>query len=71
MRLSKVNFKYLDEGEGTVLSDISYISKSLSQHTPEEVLSADFLMTDPDYKVIAQFLDAMIDSNNLLILVGD
>lgn len=71
MRLSKVGFKYMDEGEGTVLSDISYLSKSLSIHSPEEVLSADFIMNDPNYQIIGQFLDAMIDSNNLLILVGD
>jgi len=71
MRLSKVGFKYMDDGDGTVLSDISYLSKSLSIHTPEEVLSADFVMEEPDYAVIGQFLDAMIDSNNLIILVGD
>jgi len=61
----------MDDGDGTVLSDISYLSKSLSIHTPEEVLSADFVMEEPDYAVIGQFLDAMIDSNNLIILVGD
>jgi hypothetical protein len=71
MKLTKVNFKYLDNGDGTVLADISYIAKSLSIHKAEEVLSADFIMVDPEYKVIGDFLDAMIDTNNLVILVGD
>lgn len=70
-KLAQVTFKYMDESTGTPLADIAYISKSLSQNKPEEVLSADFLMTSYQPSIVGSFLDQLIDTANILILVGD
>lgn len=70
-KLSKVSFKYMDDGEGTVLNDISFISKSLALYPADEVLSGNFLMTKANYEVIKSFLDEMINAYNMMILVGD
>jgi Middle or third domain of peptidase_M16 len=61
----------MDDGEGTILNDIAFISKSMAVHPPDEVLSGDFLMTKADHAVIKQFLDEMINAHNMIILVGD
>jgi secreted Zn-dependent insulinase-like peptidase len=64
-------FKYMPAGDGTVLSDIAFISKSMSKHPVDEVLSAELVMDKFSASTIKMFLNAMMDTSNLVILVGD
>jgi insulysin len=54
--LAKVHFDYQDPADSS-MSQVSNLAASLTSYGPEDVLTSSYLITDPDAKVVAEFLD--------------
>ena len=51
--------------------EIAEITKSLSRHKLKHILNAEYLMNSYDADIIKTYLNKMIDTSNMMILVAE